>query len=213
MARRFSPLTPARIHELPSVCPGCVFWESPERLEARCGIRCDSELLAGWMEYVAAQWGECGRVATEDGRVLGFVKYAPAPFFPQARNFPAGPPSDGAILISCLHVSEEARQRGLGKVLLQAALRDLVSRGERTVEAYAAAVRPDDFTHSPVVGQDFLERQGFTVLHAHPSYPLMRLDLRSLAAWTENLEAVLESLFIPRPQRRRVPAANIEGRR
>ncbi|MBE0476281.1 MAG: GNAT family N-acetyltransferase [Coriobacteriia bacterium] len=213
MARRFSPLTPERVGELPSNCPGCVFWESPERLEPRCGVRCDAELLSGWMDYVGAQWGECGRIATEDGHVLGFVKYAPAVFFPQARNFAVGPPSEGAILIACLHISREARQRGLGKVLLQAALRDLVSRNERTVEAYAAAARPEDFAASPVVGQEFLERQGFSVLRPHPVNPLMRLDLRSLAAWTENLEAVLESLRIPVRPARRVPTPYIEGRR
>lgn len=215
MARRFTPLTPERIGELPSACPGCVFWESAERLEPRCGIRCDPEMLAGWMEYVAAQWGECGRVALEDGTVLGFIKYAPAVFFPQARNFAAGPPSEGAILLSCLHITEDARRRGLGKVLLQAALRDLVSRGERVVEAYAAAVRPDDFVHSAVVGKEFLERQGFTVRRPHPVYPLMRLDLRSLASWTENLEAVLDSLRIPvrHPQRMPSPTPCTKTRR
>lgn len=205
MARRFRPLDGARIAELPSACRGCLFWESNERLPKRCGAACDVEQLAGWVNYVRAQWGDCGRIAYEGGQVLGFVKYAPAVYFPQAANFPAGLPSDDAVLLTCLHVDPNARHAGLGKVLLHAALRDLATRGERCVEAYGVH-RPHDVKSSPVVSVEFLLKQGFTVVRPHAEYPLMRLELKSLAAWTENLEAVLESLKLPLPVGNGVPA-------
>lgn len=210
MARRFRPLTSENAAALPPGCAGCVFWESDRPLPARCGSACDPALASGWMSGVASEWGDCGRVVIEDGDVLGFIKYAPALMVPQARHMVAGPPADNAVLICCMHIAPETRQRGLGKVLLQAALRDLVQRGERTVQAYATTLRTD-YTTSPVVGVEFLLRMGFTVARPHPDMPLMQLDLRSLAAWTENLEAVLESLRLPLRVPNRAPVPNIEG--
>jgi GNAT superfamily N-acetyltransferase len=205
MARRFRPLASERVPDLTSPCHACVFWESKEKLPKQCSVACDAETLAGWIDYVRAQWGDCGRIAYEDGKVLGFVKYAPAAYFPQSAFFPSGPPSDNAVLLACLHVDPDTRHLGLGKVLLHAALRDLATRGERIVEAYAAH-DPGNGKELPVVSVDFLLKQGFNVVRPHPEYPLMRLELKSLAAWTENLEAVLESLHLPIPARRGVPA-------
>jgi GNAT superfamily N-acetyltransferase len=205
MSRRFKPLDSLKVPYLPSHCAGCVFWESPERLPKLCGSRCDQEMLAGWIDYVRAQWGDCGRVAYEGEEVLGFVKYAPAAYFPQVAAFPAGVPDDDAVLLACLHVDPDARHRGLGKVLLHAALRDLTGRGERVVEAYAAH-HPGNGKELPVVSVEFLLKQGFTVARPHAEFPLMRLELKSLAVWTENLEAVLESLKLPMRVRNGLPA-------
>jgi len=209
MARRFKPLSSDILSDLPYGCPGCVFWESSERLEPVCGTRCDLDFARGWADRVRSEWGDCGRAAVEDGQVLGFVKYAPAAYFPQARFMPAGPPDEKSVLIACMHISPDARQRGLGKVLMQVALRDLVTRGGRYVQAYAT-VQQGDFELSPVIGMQFLLRMGFTVAKPHPQMPLMQLDLRSLATWTENLEAVLESLRIPIGVARRTPVTNCE---
>lgn len=214
MARKFRPLTADLIETLPPGCSGCAFWETAEALEPVCGGRCDIEVARAWIERVQEAWGDCGRIAVEDGEVLGFIKYAPASLVPQAQVMPAGAPDQRAVLITCMHITPEARQRGLGKLLMQAALRDLVTRGERTVQAYATTKR-GDYVFSPVVGMEFLLRMGFTVARPHPTMPLMQMDLRSIAVWTENLEAVLESLRIPLrvPQRRPVPNMREKGSR
>lgn len=210
MSRRLKPLTVDLVDSLPDSCRGCVFWESPGRLEARCGSATDLPALREWIADVNSGWGECGKVAMEDGEALGFVKYAPPGYFPQAVNLPAGPPSPDAVLVSCLHIVPQARQRGLGKVLLQAALRDLTLRGERAVEAYGIAGRVD-YVSSPMVGVDFLIRMGFGVQRPHPDMPLMRLDLRSLVVLREDLEAVLESLRIPLRRSHPVPTPHAGG--
>jgi ribosomal protein S18 acetylase RimI-like enzyme len=207
MARRFRPLTSDRLDDLPPQCVGCAFWESSERLPKLCGAVRDKELAAGWLDYVNAQWGECGRVAYEDGESFGFVKYAPAAYFPQAANFASGPPSEDAVLMACLHIDPDARHVGLGTTLLGAALRDLAGRGEKYVEAFAAN-DPGDIKRSPVVSVGFLLRQGFTVVRPHPEYPLLRLELKSLAAWTDNLEAALERMRLPIRIGSRVPASS-----
>lgn len=205
MARRIRPLTPERVAELPDACGLCGFWESPDHAQPRCGTVREPGRLEEWVEAVLEEWGDCGRVVYIDGEAIGFAKYAPARFFPQAASMAAGPPSDDAVLLACLHVDSEVRHVGVGKVLLQAVLRDLASRGERTVETYAST-KTSDRRSSPMITVEFLLRQGFAVVRPHPRYPLMRLELKSLVAWTDNIEAVLESLQLPRLRREPIPA-------
>lgn len=205
MARKLVGLSVLASEQLPGTYGDCVFWEHGERLSRRCGAMCDPDERASWVRRVTAEWGECGRVAVDDGSALGFIKYAPPQYFPQARVMPPGPPLPDVVMIACMHVTSEARGRGLGGVLLRAALRDLAQRGERSVQVYADAseARAAD---SPMVGVAFCLRHGFAVERPHPQVPLMRLDLKSLVSWTENLESVLESLRLPLRVPERAPA-------
>lgn len=208
MSRKMRPLTTEGLARFGFPCETCSFWESSTLLEVRCGAECDGELLRSRMSEIRREWGECGRMAVDDGVVLGFVKYGPVRYFPQARWLPAGSADADASLVTCLHVRDEARCRGLDKVLLHAALRDLHGRGERCLYAYGRA--SGDRARSPMPALGFLAEQGFTVDRPHPDYPLMRLEIRSLAAWSENLEAALESLLVPLGRTHRAPTPSIE---
>jgi GNAT superfamily N-acetyltransferase len=212
MARKLRPLMLQDFEQVPSCCRGCAFWEAAGERDRKCNSISDPELLRSWYRHVTDEWGECGRVAVEDDELLGFVKYAPSRYFPQAATFPSAPKDPNVPLIACLHISEEARHHGLGSVMLRSALRDLVSRGERRVEAFATAQRPAVLDESPMLGVDFLLRNGFTVSRPDPRYPLLKLDLRSLAMWTENLESVFESLRFPTRAPSRAPATWMGGR-
>lgn len=205
MGRRFIGLSAVDRALLPRGCGDCVFWETAGQLPRHCPARSDDAEAGAWIRRVATEWGECGRVVMSDGEVLGFIKYAPPWYLPQSLHMPPGPPDPDVVLIACLHLSDDARQTGVGGVLLRAALRDLAGRGERSVQAYATTSR-DDFAASPVVGIDFLLRHGFTVHRPHPQVPLLRLDLKSLVSWTENLESVLDSLRLPLRVPNRAPA-------
>ncbi len=205
MTRRWKALTPERVDELPDSCRCCAFWESRDAVDPVCGASVDRALLVAWLETVLEEWGDCGRIAYEDGEVLGLVKYAPPRFLPQVAHMPAGPPSEDAVLLACLHVGRQVRSAGLGKVLLQAALRDLSARGEKALEAYGAAFASDRDT-SPLVTVEFLVRQGFQVVRPHPRFPLLRLELKALVAWSETVEALLESLSLPLRSPERAPA-------
>lgn len=211
MARKFIGLSVVDRANLPARCGSCMYWESEQPLRMECGAACDETASTEWVRTVAAEWGECGRVAVEDGEFLGFVKYAPPGYFPQARHMPSGPPLKDAVLISCLHIAPEARRRGVGGVLMRAALRDLVARGERTAQAYAFARRVD-LDAAPMVGVDFLLRNGFTVVHPHPDVPLLRVDLKTLVSWTDNLESVLDSLRLPVRVPKRAPVTLAAGK-
>ena len=205
MARKLKSLAPEHLAALPGICPGCVFWESATPLEIACGSACDDALLRTRYDEITREWGDCGKIATEDDEVLGMIKYAPPGYFPQAQHMPAGPPAPDVPLIACIHIRDDARRHGLGSLLLRAAMRDLVTRGERSVQAYACASCAD-LTLQPVMGVEFLLRNGFNVARPHPSYPLLQLDLRALVTWADNLEAVLQSLRIPLRAPQRVPS-------
>lgn len=211
MAGKMRPLAVSDFANLPAECLGCAFWETAERLPRHCGAACDPDLVSGWAEYVHAQWGDCGRAAHDDGEIIGFIKYAPPGFLPQAQYFPPGPPSDDCVLLACLHVVEDARHLGLGRLLLHAALRDLLARGEKAVEAYAYS--GGSVSELPVMSLQFLIKQGFEVKTPHPEFPLMRMKLKSLATVTENVEAMLETLQLPLRVHKRVPTPYIRAER
>jgi GNAT superfamily N-acetyltransferase len=204
MARRIRSLTAERVADLPGACAACIVWDG-RSTNMLCGSAQDVERRREWVAEVLSEWGDCGRVAYADTAAIGFVQYAPPRFLPRSLTMEAGSPSEDAVLLACMHVDDEARHVGLGKVLLLAAVRDLATRGEKALEAYGVS-GPFERSTSPLMTVEFLLKQGFVVVRPHPRYPLMRLEIRTLAAWTENVEAVLEGLQLPLLKRERVPA-------
>ena len=194
MARRFRPLSSERAAELCERCSTCRYWEDARLTTARCGAVADGSAQREWFRAVSDEWGDPGRVAFQDRVALGMIKYAPSRFFPRARILGSAAPSDEAVLISCLHIRSEARDIGLGTVLLQAAFADLRSRGELVVEAYGSVAPASE--QRPYITANFLLRHGFVVARPHPDLPLLRLELRALEAWTDSFEAALEALQV-----------------
>jgi GNAT superfamily N-acetyltransferase len=196
-----------RAAELCERCATCRYWEDARMAPARCGSVCDADAQREWFRSVSKEWGDPGRVAFQDRVALGMIKYAPSRFFERARLLGSAAPSADAVLISCLHIREEARDIGLGTVLLQSAFADLRSRGELVVEAYGSVAPASP--GSPYITANFLLRHGFDVARPHPDLPLLRLELRALEAWTDSFEAALEALQVRlSPQRAPRPSAN-----
>lgn len=197
MTRKLRALSADDLVELPFDCGGCRYWESVDPVPATCGSVRDASEQRDWFEMVVSEWGECGRTAVEDAERLGFIKYAPSRYFPQVWTLRAKPQDAATPLIACMHISPDARHHGLGTLLLRAALKDLLVRGERKVEAYADARPQQSREDSPFMPVEFLERNGFVVVVADAEHPLMQLELKSLATWSDNLDTVLQSLKFP----------------
>jgi GNAT superfamily N-acetyltransferase len=165
-----------------------------------CVSREDSEFeKEAWCTEVSFTDGACGKVATIDDRPIGYALFGAPESFAGARVFPAKVSKD-ALLLAVAYVLPDAAGWGVGKALVQAILVEAKKRGKRAVEAFG-----DRSWEHPacVIPASFLEVVGFRVKREHPRFPLMRIDVRSLAKLSENVEAavaeLLESLKVREP--------------
>lgn len=162
--------------EHPFSCKYCVYWEFPEEcVDPFRGNREDmlSKKL-NWLRNVGKAFGDCGKIVYADGKPVGYAQYAPPKMLPLSAEYSSGPPSEDAVLISCLFIAqEEYRRRGLGSQLLQSIIEDLRKKGVKAVETFARKNNPNN-PSGPV---EFYLKNGFRVLRDDPEFPLMRLEL------------------------------------
>ena len=214
-------LTLDTLADLPEDVRSCVFWElDPVRRDRAVAAGEAAEEKEAWLSRVLLEWGSCGRVAYLDGTCAGFVVYAPATYFPGAAAMPTAPPSEDAVLLATALVLPEHQGGGIGRMLMQSVVRDLVKRGGiRAVEAFGDTRAPRGAAghasghHSPcVLPADYLLRVGFKTQRAHVRYPRMRLEVKSAVTWRSEVEAALERLLgvvrptpVPKPAAERRP--------
>ncbi|HEX6248759.1 MAG TPA: GNAT family N-acetyltransferase [Nocardioidaceae bacterium] len=203
-SRRIARLTLDNLDDLPSACRACAFWEldpvARARADAEGTTACEKE---AWVSRVLLEWGSCGRVMYVDGEPAGYALYAPPRMVPGAGAFPTSPASDDAVLLAALTVRPEFAGGGLGRVLVQAVVKDVLGRGGiRAIEAFGDRRPPGDGLAACVIPADFLLRVGFKTHRGHVRYPRLRMDLRSVLTWREEVEQALEKLIKavrPRP--------------
>ena len=212
-ARRLVRLTPDTLADLPDTVRRDLTWEcDPVEAARTSGVEAE-ERKRDWVSAVLLEWGSCGRVAYHDDEPAGFIVYAPPTYLPGTLSFPTAPVSDDAVQLATAVVFPDHQGWGLGRALVQVMARDLVRRGGvRAVEAIArAGDAPKDQVAAPVPAE-FLQRVGFTTLRAHPRYPRLRLDLRSLVSWRDEVGTAWERLRdVVRPLGRPVPASREAG--
>ncbi len=202
--RRIDRLTLDNLDDLPSACRSCAFWELDpvrrERAAAAGETACEKE---SWVSRVLLEWGSCGRIVYVDDEPAGYAIYAPAHFVPGADAFPTSPVSDDAVLLSAMRIRPEFTGGGLGRVLVQSVVKDVLDRGGiRAIEAFGDR-GPGVMGGQPgcVVPADFWLRVGFKTHRSHPRYPRLRMDMRSVLTWREEVEAALEKLLgVVRPR-------------
>ncbi|MGI8900771.1 MAG: GNAT family N-acetyltransferase [Nocardioides sp.] len=199
MTRRTARLTLDTLADLPPSARSCVFWELDPVRRAR--VEAADEGLSekeAWLSRVLLEWGSCGRVVYVDGQAAGFAAYAPATYLPGAAGLPTAPPSEDAVLLSTALVVPEHRGGGLGRMLMQGVVKDLVKRGGiRAVEAFGDAEAPGAGRDEDacVLPADYLLRVGFKTHRPHRRYPRMRLEVKSAVTWRSEVEAALEKLL------------------
>jgi GNAT superfamily N-acetyltransferase len=215
--RRIARLTLDNLDDLPSACRSCAFWELDpvrrERAAADGEIGCEKE---AWVSRVLLEWGSCGRIVYVDDEPAGYAIYAPPHFVPGADAFPTSPVSDDAVLLAAMRIRAEFTGGGLGRVLVQSVVKDVLDRGGiRAIEAFGDR-GPAMLGGQPacVVPADFWLRVGFKTHRSHPRYPRLRMDMRSVLTWREEVEQALEKLLEvvrPRPVAAPAPAAERAG--
>jgi GNAT superfamily N-acetyltransferase len=193
MARRLAALTLDTLGDLPTACRACVFWEL-DAVAGRNAARMGDTALEkeAWLSQLLLDWGSAGTVLYVDGDPAGFVVYAPAAYLPRIGSFPTAPVSSDAVVFVTGRVLPRYAGQGLGKVLVQAAAKDVMKRGFRAMEAFGDSKWAEPACVWPT---EYLEAVGFTVVREHPRHPRLRLDLRSTLTWRTEVEAAVERLI------------------
>lgn len=198
---RLTGLTKLSLETVPSVCHGCVWWQTRRR---RREVNKDR-----WMGRVEEEFGAFGTVYYgDDGRTLGVLQSGPAPLFPRAYELPGGPPSDDAMLITCAYIVDESTPWVL-QLLFLAAIGEARDRGVSSVEAFAYRYPEGESAyerfrvHKTVFPADFLGDFGFRVVRSSGRAGLARLELGGLQPVEEGRRArvlrVVREAFMPEP--------------
>src|SRR5688572_13239724 len=100
MSQRVIGLTSRTLEWAPSVCQTCVWWQS------RAGRETPKDR---WTDRAEDEWGAWGALYRDDDEtLLGSIQCGPAHLFPRATELPAGPPSEDAILVTCVYLVSKA---------------------------------------------------------------------------------------------------------
>lgn len=197
MGRRLVSITLDNVADLPDPCRSCAFWEAGTRLP-------EPRMKDDWISAVLLEWGSCGRMLYVDGEVAGFAIYAPPEYVAMTSPVGGSTVSDDAVLLMTARILPQYAASGLGRVLIQSVVKDLLSRrGVKAIEAFADA---QGHEHTCVIPAEFLAAVGFKTVHPHPRYPRLRLDLRSVLTWRAEVEVALERIVgAIRPEKKHTP--------
>jgi GNAT superfamily N-acetyltransferase len=205
MARRVARLTLDTLADLPTSVRSCLFWElDPVRRQRVVEAGAAESEKDAWLSRVLLEWGSCGRVVYVDDTAAAFVLYAPPGYFPGSASLATAPVSDDAVQLATAQVFEEHAGTGLGRLLMQVMVKDLLNRGGvRAVESFGSTVPERDECLLPVA---FLQRVGFKTHRPHRRQPRMRLEMKSVLTWREEMESALGRLLgAVRPARAPLP--------
>lgn len=209
MGRRTAPLTAAEVDVLPGPCRGCLFWEDgsvgpPVPLSLRSRHAPSDERKRAWVSARADEGIAPGRIVVVDGEVAGYALFAPAASFaPRSSLLPRVSPD--ALQLATLWVTTAHRGAGLGRLLIQATLREAIRLELSAVEAYGDRRWRERSCVLPVT---WLLHEGFEVHHEHPRTPLLRLETRRTLRWAGSLEHAWEEVLGRIPRRVAVPGAD-----
>jgi hypothetical protein len=200
MAARLDALSRGTLATTPSVCQGCVWWQSrPGRTVSK----------DRWMDKAESEFGSWGTVySDEQGRVLGSMQYGPAELFPRAAELPAGPPSADAVLVTCAYLVDRTTPWVLQSLFL-AAIGEAKDRGARALETFAYSYPEGESAyerfqvHKTIFPRDFLSDFGFRTVRKLGRVELARLELGGLQPVAEGRRAtvirVVKEAFSPAP--------------
>jgi hypothetical protein len=194
VTRRLVNITLDNLDDIPRRCRKCVFWELDPVAGARASETGDTELeKEAWVSAVLLEWGSCGKICYVDGVPAGYVMFAPASYVPRSVAFPTSPVSADAALLTTAEVLPDFGGGGIARMLVQGVAKDLTRRGIKAVEAFGDA-QWQGLGHC-VLPADYLLAVGFKTVRPHPRYPRLRLELKTVASWREDVEVALERLL------------------
>ncbi len=213
MTRQLRPLASDDLAVLPAGCRTCLFWElgTPAPDDRAVGVLVGApredpparpvERKRAWVSSRVQDGAPPGRVALVAGVVAGYALFGPSRSFARRRP-PVPATSQDAVLLATMWVDPGHRDGGIGRLLVQAAIKEALRLDLAAVEAYG-----DRRFHerSCVLPAMWLLHEGFEVHREHPRTPLFRMDVRRTVRWAGSLEHALEGVLEHLPRRGPVP--------
>jgi hypothetical protein len=193
-------LTGATLATAPTVCHDCIWWQT------RAGRSLEKRK---WIEKAEEEWGAWGTIYyDDDGRVLGSMQCGPGTLFPRATSLPAGPPSDDAVLVTCVYLVDPGSPWVMQSLFL-AAIGESRDKGAKALEAFAYRYPEGEsayerfHVHRTIFPRDFLSDFGFLTVRAMGRVELVRLDFGGLQPVAEGAREkvlrVVKEAFVPAP--------------
>lgn len=213
MRRHPVPLTAGDVERLPGACAGCLLWEfggscpQPRSPTVLGGLapevtphetrRDPVDRKRDWVQACVADGLPPGATVAapddtrKDHTVAGFALFAPSERY-APRTGAAPRTSRDALLLATVWVAEVHREAGIGRLLLQAALREAIRQDRPAVEAYGDRRFRERACLLPA---GWLLHEGFVVHREHPRTPLFRLETRRTVRWAESLEHAWDEML------------------
>jgi GNAT superfamily N-acetyltransferase len=194
--REVLSLTLDRLQDLPEPCVSCIFWELDPALAAGSVASGEPGLdKESWLSLALLEWGSVGQIVYVDGVPAGYITYAPPNLVPRAAAFPTAPVAADAVMLMTARVVPDFAGQGIGRVLVQSAAKDVMRRGFRALEVFGYLGDTDSPQATCVIPARFLTAVGFKTVREHRTYPRLRLDLKTVLTWREDMEAAVERLL------------------
>ena len=143
--------------------------------------------------------------AFKDKKCVGILFAGNYNLFPKLRSFKVFPPDPKSIFLGCIYVEPVQKELGIEKRLLIELEKDLLKKKTASIETIAKRLNDDidedEFENSPLISFKFLINNGFYLKKNDEHYPLLRLDLQSIARDFVKEELTLEKLVYKKTAR------------
>ena len=131
-------------------------------------------------------------------KCIGILTAGDPELFPKLESFRVFPPDPDSTFLGCIYVEPEMRDLGVEKRLLIELEKDLLEKNIKAIEAIGKRLDDDieeeEFENSPLLSFKFLINNGFYLKKNDEHYPLLKLDLKSIAKGFSREEISLEKL-------------------
>lgn len=205
-----------KIEKLDIKCIDCNFWfdfNGPGFFEGISGIKSISEAKDLFQSRLYEKSfgknnqkklttfvsnGGRAKGAFKNRKCIGILIAGKYNLFPKLRSFKVYPPDPNSVFLGCIYVEPEQKGLGIEKRLLMDLVIDLIKQNVISIETIGKRINDDmdedEFENSPLVSAKFLINNGFYLKKNDELYPLLRLDLQSIARDFVKEELILEKL-------------------
>ena len=162
------------LKDIPSPCKYCLYWQTSVPFDEKMLKPEMQREKQEWFKKVIREFGNCGFITYFGGVPIGFIQYAPPEFFPRVEEYGSGPPSEDAVFLACLYITnKEVRGKGLGTTILEELLAELRRRKFKAVETFAGK-KSENNPSGPL---RLYLKHNFEIKRDNNDFPLVRSEL------------------------------------